>query len=195
MGWVILSMLAALVWAGGAQETVLVGGELALYPGSKAAVAVTVDILEGWYIQESKPALEQLVATVIRMEPAEGLVWEPVRYPKPEKKYFAFARRELGVYSGTVTFVVPVTVAPDAAPGLRLVKALVQYQSCSDRYCLAPELAEVTIPVRVLPPESVDQRSQIHVAPWGWLGGAFFLWATVRLSSSKSRRFHTKPGP
>ncbi len=194
LGWIVWLLGLSVAVAG--QETVLVEAELALYPGSRAALAVTVDVLEGWYIQEHKPVMAELIPTVVTVEPAEGLVFGAVRYPPPEKKYLTFARRELGVYSGTVTFTVPVEVDKNAAPGLRLVKVLVQYQSCSDRYCLLPEVAERVIPVRVLPPEPAAQ-GDARVQVWGplALGGGVLIWATTRRSSSRRRRFQDRPGP
>lgn len=160
---VCVSVLAALTSGAVASEVVLTTVEIALYPGTTAAVLLTVDVLDGWYIQAPAPGLPNLIPTSLVVEGADGLDPGTVRYPDPGKKWLAFARRELPVYSGTVRFTVPFAVEPDAQPGTRVVRARLTYQPCSDRYCLPPTEEELTLVVHVLPREGVASPG---ISPW-----------------------------
>jgi len=146
----------------GAAPAVLATAELALYPGTRAAIVLRVDILGGRYIQDHQPALPHLVPTqvTVTVDGAAGIAVGPVRYPVSERKWFSFARRELGVYSGEVEFTVPLVVDRDAEPGMRTIRARIDYQACSDRVCYPPAVEELVVLVQVLPPESVSSGAR-----------------------------------
>lgn len=174
--WIGFALAGVAVWAGSAADVVLSTAELALYPGTTAAIVVTVDVLDDWYIQARVPGLRNLIPTTLALEPADGLSLGTVRYPEPGVKWLSFARRELPVYSGTVRFTVPVTVARDAQPGARLVRTRLTYQPCSDTHCLLPTEEGITLVVHVLAPEGVASPG---IFPWILAAGAFALGTLV----------------
>lgn len=164
-----MTALAILCGAVGmAHEVVVAHGAIALYPGTTAALVLTVDVLEGWYIQDREPTLPQLVPTRVVVEGAAGISPGGVQYPPPERKWFSFARRELRVYAGELEFIVPLVVAPDAEPGMRTVRVLLTYQACSDQVCRLPVTEELLVRVRVLPRKAASGSR--GYAPWALAG-------------------------
>jgi len=156
----VLATLAVLAGAAATAQTVVwADAGLAVYPGTAAAIVVTLDVLEGWYILDRAPPLPQLIPTQVVVHGPPGISVGEVQYPEPMRKWFSFARRELGVYTGEVEFIVPFVVAPDAEPGVRTIRAVLTYQPCSDRVCRPPEEEELLVSVRILPPTAVSSRA------------------------------------
>jgi DsbC/DsbD-like thiol-disulfide interchange protein len=119
-----------------------------LIPGRAASAAVTVTVTKGYKVQANPPS-EGLVPTTLTMEPAEGFFFETPKYPK--NKVFALEGvGDLLVYDGTVTIVLPLSVARSAAPGPRTLKGTLRYQACDDTTCLLPANVPVTIDVNVV---------------------------------------------
>jgi len=116
-------------------------------------------------MQAHRPTLPHLIPTVLTVDPVPGVRFGDVIYPQPERKHLAFARRELEVYTGEVLFLTPFTVALDAPPGVRRVRAELQYQACSSSACLLPEVVVLEIVLYVLPLERLPGRG---AAPEGF---------------------------
>lgn len=120
-------------------------------PGSTVNLVVVLEIPEGWALQAHQPSLPHLIPTVLAVEPAADVQVEEIRYPEPQEKYMAFAKRALAVYTGTAAIVVVLRIAEGAAPGLRVLPARLRFQLCTATYCLFPEEREFLVGVWVLP--------------------------------------------
>lgn len=120
-------------------------------PGTTVYLALILELPEGWAIQAHEPTLEYLLPTVLFLEAAEDVEVAEVRYPPPQEKYLGFARRTLKVYTGPVILAVALRIADGARPGPRLLRGWLQFQPCTDAYCLFPEEREVFLRLWVLP--------------------------------------------
>ncbi|MCS7240933.1 MAG: protein-disulfide reductase DsbD N-terminal domain-containing protein [Candidatus Bipolaricaulota bacterium] len=148
------TFLALLLFASAVRvqpEEVLTARALAAgFPGTTVYLALVLEIQEGWVIQAHTPTLAYLIPTVLVVEPVPGVQVGKVIYPEPVEKFFSFARARLAVYSGTVVFIVPLTIEADASPGLRVLRGRLQVQPCTDTYCLFPEEREIFLHLWVL---------------------------------------------
>ena len=113
-----------------------------LVAGAPFRLAVVADVKAGWHVNSHTPKEDFLIPTEIRIKPAAGLVFAPVRYPKHKETKFSFSDQPLAVYEGRTVFLVSGTADAKAAPGSRTLTAVISYQPCNDNQCLPP--AEVT---------------------------------------------------
>lgn len=114
---------------------------LAFQPGAATAggVELTVEaiIAPGWHINAHQPTEKFLVPTVLTLTVPDGVRADPVRYPEPEARRFAFAGDlELLTYEGTVPLRTIIHVPSPAAP--IAVTAALRFQACDDTTCLPP---------------------------------------------------------
>jgi len=123
-----------------AKEPVLVAvssEKVDLSTGS-ATVTVTMKVHKDFHVNANDAGDDSVIPCVIKLEGAKGIELA-VKYPKAEKRKFAFADKPLGVYEGAVTFEVTLTKgekAEAAAP-----KLVVRYQACNSEACLLPVIA------------------------------------------------------
>jgi DsbC/DsbD-like thiol-disulfide interchange protein len=73
-----------------------------------------------------------------------------IKYPSGELVTLAGGVESMSVYSGSVSFVVPLRLDPRAKPGPITVELVVRFQACDDSRCLAPQRATLAVPLEVL---------------------------------------------
>lgn len=116
-------------------------------PGDAFSVALIADLAAGHHMQARDPAQKELIPTVFYLEPADGLEFGEVAYPKAHERVDKFLGR-LREYSGKVELKVPVTVNEDAAAFAPMIRGVLQYQVCNDAgTCFPPQWIEVEIPL------------------------------------------------
>jgi uncharacterized protein YyaL (SSP411 family) len=113
-----------------------------LPPGGTLPLTLTLELEPGWHIQSVKPTRADLTATSVEVGVADGLKPGEMRFP--EGSVAPLGGERLSVYAGRVTIALPMTAAPDAAPGRRPVVLRVRHQACDDRRCLAPDVLELS---------------------------------------------------
>ncbi|HEY1434094.1 MAG TPA: cytochrome c biogenesis protein CcdA [Thermoanaerobaculia bacterium] len=104
-------------------------------PGHGTLV-VRAKLSPGWHVNSHKPSDDYLIATEVKLAPADGVRFGEPRYPEGKKQKFAFSETPLSVYADEFTIEVPVEwSASGPAP---VVAGTVDFQSCNDAQCLAP---------------------------------------------------------
>ena len=121
--------------------------EAAILPGEHLILQFVLVIAPGYHINAHIPDQPHLIATVATLATDADAAIGPVHYPAPTPHLVA--GDTLTGHSGTVHFAVPVTLAPDAAPGKRAVTVAIQFQVCSETACLAPDTLAASVTLRV----------------------------------------------
>ena len=144
-----------------------------LAQGKPFRLALVAEIKAGWHVNSHTPKEDFLIPTVVKLEPAPGLVFSPVQYPRHKETKFSFSEQPLAVYEGKAVFLVPGTVDPKAATGPRTLKAVISYQPCNDNQCLPPaELtASLAIDVAKAGSEAKPKNADLFGAPVSATGG------------------------
>jgi hypothetical protein len=116
--------------------------------GSTAKGQIVLDIPDGLHVNSSKPNSEYAIPTSVKIETA-GLKPIAVEYPEGTDRKFQFSESELNVYEGEVVIPFSITV-PKRFRGERLaVKAVVQYQACTEEVCFPPKNKELIMTAAV----------------------------------------------
>ena len=144
-----------------------------LVPGKPFRLAVVADIKPGWHVNSHTPKEDFLIPTVVKLNPAPGLTFSAVTYPKHKETKFSFSDQPLAVYEGKAVFLVSGSVAAKAAPGPRTLTAVISYQPCNDNQCLPPtELTtSLTIDVARAGAESKPKNPDVFGGPASATGG------------------------
>jgi thiol:disulfide interchange protein DsbD len=121
-----------------------------LLAGNPAEIAVEVTVERGWHLQ-SAAAPRPYIPTKLVPSPAEGIAFEPVRYPVPLEIPAppALGGGVLSVYEGTVYLLVPIRVDEKAPPGARELEFALTVQACDDKSCLPPKTIPIKVPVKI----------------------------------------------
>jgi len=145
-----------------------------LVAGSPFRLAVVADVKAGWHVNSHTPKEDFLIPTEIRIKPAAGLVFSPVKYPKHKETKFSFSDQPLAVYEGRTVFLVPGTVDAKAAPGPRTLTAVISYQPCNDNQCLPPAELTTTLTLEVAKAgtEPKPRNADLFAPPSATGGGA-----------------------
>jgi thiol:disulfide interchange protein DsbD len=198
----LLAVVGAACWTAAADadepkvSLEIVPDEPAVARGGALGIDVFATIARGWHINAHKPNQPFLKPTALAISGPEGVTVEPVNYPPPDRRTFAFAGdAELLVYEGKLGLATAIRVpATFAAPRVRLETTL-HYQACDDTTCLRPTSVtkSIEIAVRDAAPAAGaagDGGSDTVVAPGGgaallgtWLAerGLLFTLAAVAL--------------
>jgi len=72
-----------------------------------------------------------------------------IAYPSGELVTLAGGAEPISVYSGSVSFVVPLRLDPRAGPGPITVDLVLRFQACDDSRCLAPQRVTLAVPLEV----------------------------------------------
>jgi thioredoxin:protein disulfide reductase len=120
-------------------------------PQDRFAIAIELNVGEGYHINAHFPSEDYLFATNVKFEPLAGLKILEVKYPKPKLQKFEFSDKELAVLDGKVYLVISAESEEKLAVGKQTLKATVTVQACNDRLCLAPADLKVEIPIDVAP--------------------------------------------
>jgi len=119
--------------------------------GAAIGVEVFATIARGWHINAHKPAQPFLKPTVLTLGVPAGVTVDPVNYPHPDKRRFAFAgNTELLVHEGKLGLTTALRV-PASFTGDRLrIEAVLQYQACNDTTCERPTSVSAQAELRVV---------------------------------------------
>jgi cytochrome c biogenesis DsbD-like protein len=125
--------------------------------GGTLDLAMQVTLRPGFHLNTHTPSLDFLIPTTLETEPLPGTAFADWIFPKGELKRFPFAEDPIQVYEGTVLIRGRISLAPDAAPGLRRTKTRLRFQACTKDRCYPPATEEEVLEFRVVPPGHVTR--------------------------------------
>jgi thiol:disulfide interchange protein DsbD len=118
--------------------------------GGIMPLEVLAKIEKGWHINAHKPTQPFLIPTELTLTLPTGVVHEPIEYPPPDKRTFAFAgNEELLVYEGKLGLATGVRVPETFEADELVIDASLRYQACNDTTCLPPTTAHARIQIAV----------------------------------------------
>lgn len=151
----IIFVLAFVLIFGALSETsaqnINIGGEVGsgrLEKGKTAVVSIILDIPGDLHINSNKPSKRELIPTRLRISGA-GLKFGAVSYPRGKVKIFSFSKTPLNIYDGRTILRVNITVPPTFKGNVARIRAVVDYQSCTDEVCYPPRSGDVTLSATV----------------------------------------------
>jgi thiol:disulfide interchange protein DsbD len=124
-------------------------------PGDSIVLAVVADIKKGFHINADERQIKAFedfkpIATKVSViEAPDAITIEIPRYPPAVPFKAQYATGDLMSYEGRIIIYLPVKLDDTVAPGSLDLKLSLQYQACTDSYCLFPKritLSE-TLPV------------------------------------------------
>ena len=102
----------------------------------RGTLVVRARLATGWHVNSHKPSEDYLIATEIKLDPADGVRFGEPRYPEGKLQKFAFSRDAALGLRRRVHDRGPGRMDRAAAPAA--VSGSVEYQACNDTQCLAP---------------------------------------------------------
>ncbi len=157
----ILILFALLFLSAIALQAQTVSGNFArpaVEPGSILNGTIVLKIPDGLHVNSNKPKSEYAIPTSVTFR-AEGFKPVSIQYPEGTDRKFQFSESELNVYEGKVMIPFSITVPKRFRASRLSIKAVVQYQACTEEVCYAPKSVQLflTAAVRRIPrPTSIS---------------------------------------
>lgn len=127
------------------------------HAGDQRLLAVTFELKPNWHIY-ADPVQAQvfteftIIPTVIEVTEADsGLLFERARFPRSVGLKVEASKQLVPVFKESITAIVPVRVAADAAPGKYKAQVTVSFQACDDLRCLFPNDIKLPVELEVVP--------------------------------------------
>lgn len=135
---------------------------------------VFAHIERGWHINGHEPNQPFLIPTELTLELPTGVTYEPIGYPPPDRRKFAFAGdEELLVYEGKLGMATAIRTSAGFQGASLRIEAALRYQACNDTTCLPPTTARATIDVPIVAASAaVVDESAFTDEPGGAAPGA-----------------------
>lgn len=150
------------------------------HPGDALVLAVVLDIRPGYHVIADAAQLNRIKdfkpfpTRVQVLDPAEGIIGATALYP-PAKPFQAdFAAGEVMSFEGRAVVYLPLRIDARFSPALATLRVGVEYQACSESFCLIPvsKSLEASLPVSpreeqatALNPELFAAFEQMSTAP------------------------------
>lgn len=132
--------------------------------GGALGIEVLAPIVSGWHINAHKTNESFAIPTELTLTASPGVRVDPVNYPQPAKKRFAFAGGgELLVYEGKIGMTSAVHIPADFAGDRLRIDAVLRYQACDNTTCLRPTTATASVELPVVA-RSAAAGMQVGVA-------------------------------
>ena len=107
--------------------------------GRTTAVAVVLDVAEGWHVRGDRPAEKYAVPTVVSVKTKRGTQIGRFAFPTDPPLTPGGERRPVEQLHGRVVLRAAVKVPAAAAGGDEELEVTVRYQACDDTQCLRPK--------------------------------------------------------
>ena len=114
-------------------------------PGEPAALAIIIDIKDGFHINADASQIQSFIdfkpyPTKVQVVAAtEGVTIESARFPQAIPVKVDYASGALMSFEGRTIIYQLMKLDEQIKPGIIELELIVEYQACSDRYCLFPE--------------------------------------------------------
>jgi thiol:disulfide interchange protein DsbD len=103
-----------------------------------------VQLRPGYHVNSNTPSDEYLIPLKLSWD-ASPLQTLGVEYPKPRMEKYQFSEKPLSVFTGDFDIATKFKAAPNAPNGMAIVSGKLRYQACTDKMCLPPKTASVTL--------------------------------------------------
>ncbi|HVN83515.1 MAG TPA: cytochrome c biogenesis protein CcdA [Candidatus Binatia bacterium] len=147
--WLFCLLAGAVTADGGKVALTLEPSAPAARKGSLFPLDVIALVESGWHINAHQPSDSFLIPTEVTLTLPAGVTAEPIQYPRPDRKRFAFAGKELLVYEGKLGIATGLHIPADFAAASIRVAAVLRYQACNDSLCLRPTTAEAELVIPI----------------------------------------------
>ena len=134
-----------------AQGIVPVSGSIGngkVQKGKTVNATIVMDIPGDLHVNTNRPGNQYSIPLKIRVSGA-GLKLGAVSYPRGTIKKFSFSEDQLSVYEGRTAFRFTVNIPANFKGDVAKIRAVVDYQSCSDEVCYRPRSGEATLSASV----------------------------------------------
>ena len=118
--------------------------------GRMISAALIVDIPPGYHLNAHEPISRFALPTKIEVLVPEGYKLGPITYPRAIVRKFSFTDERLGVYEKHAVIKFSVRIPVNERPGMTTLKAILNYQSCSNEVCFPPKKQEATVVLKVV---------------------------------------------
>lgn len=151
---ILIALLFVFIYGTASQafaQNIGVSGEVGngrLEKGKSAVVSIILDIPGDLHIQSNRPSRAELIPTRVKVT-ATGLKIGAINYPRGVVKTFGFSQTPLSVYEGRTVIRFNVTVPPNFKGNVAKIRAVVNYQSCTDKVCYPDRNGDVTLSASV----------------------------------------------
>jgi len=114
-------------------------------PGDTVVLAVVADIKEGFHINADEGQLgtygdfKPIATKVAIVDAPDAATFETPRYPKAFPLKTQYVDSEIMTFDGQIVIYLPLRLAEAVQPGTLEFKLGLQYQACTDAYCLFPK--------------------------------------------------------
>lgn len=113
--------------------------------GRAVSGSLILEIPSGYHVNAHDPVSRFALPTKIQVEAPGGIRVGPIKYPKGIVRRFSFSGDQLGVYENRAVIRFSIIVPPNQPRGSAELKALLNYQSCSNEVCFPPGKLEVMV--------------------------------------------------
>ncbi len=119
-------------------------------PGDAILLAIVADIKKGFHLNADERQIKSfedfkpIPTKVSVVEAPDEITIESPHYPSAVPFKAQYATGDLMSYDGRIIIYLPVRLEATAAPGNLDVKLQLQYQACTDTYCLFPKKVALT---------------------------------------------------
>lgn len=124
--------------------TVSPAGRLKIKRNTTAVANVRVQLRPGYHVNSNTPSDEYLIPLKLTWD-AAPLQAVDVTYPKPGMEKYQFSAKPLSVFTGDFDIATKFKAPSNAPNGMAIVSGKLRYQACTDRLCLPPKTANVTL--------------------------------------------------
>jgi thiol:disulfide interchange protein DsbD len=131
--------------------------------GQTARAALEVALPEGFHVQSDQPRDPTLIATVLTINPPEGVTVTEIVFPAPVDLKQLGLDQPLAVFERVFPIGVQFTVARSVASGDIVVPAHLRYQACNDTTCFLPKTADTEWRLRIAPASAASPRQHADV--------------------------------
>jgi cytochrome c biogenesis protein CcdA len=133
--------------------------------GSVARVALRISLPEGFHVQSNQPRDPALIATMLGVDPPEGVKPLEVVFPNAIDFTQQGTPEPLAVFAREFVIGARFQIDPKQPPGNLVIPGRLRYQACDDRVCFRPLTADVSWTVPIVP--TTERPSRQHADVFG----------------------------
>ena len=116
--------------------------------GRIISAALIIDIPPRYHLNAHEPISRFALPTKIEVQLPEGYKLGPIIYPRAVVRKFSFTDERLGVYEKHAIIKFSLRI-PSRGRGTAALRAILNYQSCSDQVCFPPKKQEASVVFKV----------------------------------------------
>ena len=121
------------------------------HAGTIHRVALEARLDPGFHVNSNAPLEDFLIATVMTLDPPEGIELTAVAWPEPIMLSQQGAEQPLAVFEEEFVIGAALSLGPQVAVGQYVIPGTLRYQACDESMCYLPATAPVSFTVSVVP--------------------------------------------